>query len=35
MLVDYDVAEIAKLLRALFADTQLREDTIRRFERGR
>jgi protein transport protein DSL1/ZW10 len=34
MLVDYDTTEITKLLRALFAESQLREKAIKRIEQG-
>ncbi|KIJ55371.1 hypothetical protein M422DRAFT_63470 [Sphaerobolus stellatus SS14] len=34
MLVDYDVNELARLVRALFAETPLREKTIAKFMQG-
>jgi centromere/kinetochore protein ZW10 len=34
MLLDYKEEEIIKLLKALFADTPLRENTIRKVLRG-
>jgi centromere/kinetochore protein ZW10 len=34
MLVDYDIEELVRLVRALFAETPLRENTIAKFMRG-
>jgi protein transport protein DSL1/ZW10 len=34
MLLDYKVEELVKLLKALFAETPLRENTIRKISRG-
>jgi centromere/kinetochore protein ZW10 len=34
MLLDYDVEELVKLLKALFAETPLRENTIRKIMHG-
>lgn len=34
MLVDYEIDELVRLLRALFAETPLRERTIAKISRG-
>ena len=34
MLIDYEVDELVRLVRALFAETPLRENTIARFSQG-
>lgn len=33
-LIDFEVEELARLVRALFADTQLRSNTIAKLMRG-
>lgn len=33
-LIDYEIDELVRLLRALFSDTPLRESTIQKFLKG-